>query len=181
MITATGGLLATLLWLGRTPANPLMHTLLRPALLALMSFLLLLMAAGEPIRWPFALVACASLIGLWEGYGGVYRLLGSAMPPMSPTQQVRVCALWLLNTLGNLMLLNAAVQLGYPGTFQWRNEAASLLDIAYFTLLTFASGGYGDVLPATPLGKGLAMLTSLGGLTYATILFAALFHQLRAE
>jgi len=65
--------------------------------------------------------------------------------------------------------------------FEWRGLPASALDVAYFTLLTFASGGYGDVLPTRPLGKLLAMLTSLSGLLFATILFAALFHRLRSE
>lgn len=181
MLTATGGLLATILWLGRDPANPLQHTLLRPALLALTGLLLLLLALDLPVRWPFGLVSAACLVGIWESYGGVYRFLASPARRSTAVEQVRICGAWLINVLANLVLLNLAAQLAFPSTFQSRGEEASLLDVAYFTLLTFASGGYGDVLPVTALGKLLSMLTSLSGLTYATILFAALFQQLRAD
>lgn len=182
LFTATSGLLATIFWLGRDPANVLMTTLLRPALLALMALLLLLLSLDETAAWPYALTAAGSLVGLWESYVGVYHLL--AAPPRriaTAVEQVRICAAWLVNVLSNLILLNLSAGLAFPGTFEWRGRLASLLDVAYFTLLTFASGGYGDVLPATPLGKGLAMLTSFAGLTYATILFAALFQRLRAD
>ncbi|MFZ5816669.1 MAG: potassium channel family protein [Bacillota bacterium] len=181
LFTATGGLLATILWLGRDSANVLRHALLRPALLALMALLLLLVAADEGVLWPFGLIAAACLCAIGESYSGIYRLL--AAPPRRSTalDQVRISTLWLINVLTNLVLLNLSVHLAYPSTFQWRGDPASLLDVVYFTLLTFASGGYGDVLPVTALGKLLAMLTSLVGLTYGTILFAALFQWLRAD
>jgi hypothetical protein len=181
LLTATGGLLATILWLGRNPRDVLSHTLSRPALLALMALLCLLLAADLGAAWPFAFTAAASLVGLWEAYAGVYQLLSAPARRMAPAVQVRICAAWLINVLANLILLNLSAHLAVPATFQWRGQDASLFDVAYFTLLTFASGGYGDVLPATALGKGLAMLTSFSGLTYATILFAALFQRLRAD
>lgn len=180
-LTATGGLLATIFWLGRNGADRLQDTLLRPALLGLMALLLLLLPSDAPAAWPYGLTAAACLVGLWESYGGVYRLLAAPARQTTAVAQVRICAAWLVNVLANLVLLNLSACLAYPATFQWRGEGATPLDVAYFTLLTFASGGYGDVLPSTALGKLLAMLTSLCGLTYATILFAALFRQLRAD
>lgn len=146
-----------------------------------MALLLLVIALDAGAAWPFGLIAAACFAGLWESYSGVYHLLAAPARRMTAAGQVRICAAWLINVLSNLVLLNLATHLAFPATFQWRDQQASLLDVAYFTLLTFASGGFGDVLPATALGKGLAMLTSLCGLTYATILFAALFEQLRAD
>lgn len=181
LLTATGGLLATLLWLGRDQADRLLQTLLRPALLALMALLLALVTAGQGVRWPYGLIAAACLAGLWESYAGVYRTLAVPAPRATPTRQVQICVVWLINVLANLVLLNSAAQLAYPASFEWRGRAASQLDIAYLTLLTFASGGYGDVVPATSLAKGLVMLTSMAGFTYATILFAAVFRRFRAD
>lgn len=181
LLTATVGLLASLLWLGRDEGNRLLETLLRPALLALMALLMLIVAAGSGFRWPYALVAAAGLTGVWESYSGAYRLL--TLPPRraSAVRQVQVCAAWLVNVLVNLTLVNVAAHLAAPASFQWQGETASLLDVVYLTFLTFASGGYGDVLPVTPLAKGLVTLTSLAGLSFATILFAALFHRFRED
>ena len=117
----------------------------------------------------------------WEAYAGAYQMLGATDLKRKPVQQVQICAAWLGNALLNLIMLNLAAFLAFPQTYQWRGEQASLLDVAYLTMLTFASGGYGDVLPATTLGKLLVMLTSFSGLIYATILFAALFHTLRED
>lgn len=179
-LTATGGLLAAVLWLGADKADRLTHALLRPALMSLLGLLLLVSLDGA-VRWPYALSGGAALVGLWESYIGVYHMLEAPVRRTGPLAQVRISAAWLISTLANLMLINLSANLAYPNTFQWRDLPATPLDIAYFTLLTFASGGYGDVLPATPLGKALVMLTSLSGLVYATILFAALFQRLRED
>lgn len=179
-VAAAGGLIAAALWLGADRADRLSHTLVRPAVMALLG-LLLLVLLGQEQGWSSALAAAAAGIGLWESFNGVYRLLYLPVARTGPVAQVRTTARWLFNTLGNLVLLNLSAQLAYPHTFEWRDLPATALDVAYFTLLTFASGGYGDVVPGTPLGKLLAMLTSLSGLLFATILFAALFHRLRAE
>lgn len=181
LLTATGGLLATIFGLGRDRGDVLLNTLLRPALLAMMALMLLVIALDVEATWPYGLIAVACFVGLWESYSGVYYLLTTPSRRATAVEQVRICAAWMTNVLSNLVLLNLSAFLALPGTFQWRGERASLLDVAYFTMLTFASGGYGDVLPATALGKLLAMLTSLCGLTYATILFAALFQRLRAD
>jgi len=180
LVAGAGGLIAAALWLGADRADRLSHTLVRPAVMALFGLLLLVLLGEEP-RWASALGAAAAAIGLWESFNGVYQLLYVPVARTGPVAQVRTTGRWLFNTLGNLVLLNLSAQLAFPHTFQWRDLPATALDVAYFTMLTFASGGYGDVVPGTPLGKLLAMLTSLSGLLFATILFAALFHRLRAE
>ncbi|MEW8977521.1 MAG: potassium channel family protein [Symbiobacterium sp.] len=179
LAAAVGGMVAAAVWLGADREDRLTHTLVRPAVMALLGLLMLVLLSGEPLA--SALAATAAGVGLWESYTGVYHLLYLPIARTGPVAQVRTTARWLLNTLINLVLLNLSAQLAFPDTFAWRDLPATALDVAYFTLLTFASGGYGDVLPGTPLGKLLAMLTSLSGLLFATILFAALFNRLRAE
>lgn len=178
---AAAAIILGLFWLGLEPGSPLARVLLRPAVMALLAMALIVLAVGEHVRWPYALVAAAATMGLWEAYAGAYQMLGEASVKRKPVQQVQICAAWLGNALLNLILLNMAAFLAYPQTYQWRGEQASILDVAYLTMLTFASGGYGDVLPATTLGKLLVMITSFSGLIYATILFAALFHALRED
>lgn len=179
-IAAAGGLVAAALWLGADRDDRLSHTLVRPAVMALLSLLLLVLLDGS-VSWAYGLSAAAAGLGLWESYTGAYQLMSAPVTRTGPVAQVRATARWLLNTLANLVLLNLCAQLAFPHTFEWRGIPATALDVAYFTLLTFASGGYGDVLPGTALGKLLAMLTSLSGLLFATVLFAALFHRLREE
>lgn len=179
-LAGTAGLVAAVLWLGADRSDRLSHTLVRPAVMALLSLLLLVLLA-EAEHWAYGLAAAAAAVGLWESYTGAYQLMSAPISRTGPVAQVRTTGRWLLNTLANLVLLNLSAQLAFPHTFEWRDLPATALDVAYFTLLTFASGGYGDVIPGSPLGKLLAMLTSLSGLLFATILFAALFHRLRAE
>lgn len=174
-------LLAGVIWLGVDVSSPLVRTLLRPLLLALLGTLVMVVAMAETMRWPYGLVSMATLLGLWESYGGIYGTLRTSLAGRRPVQAVQICTVWVVGVLANLTLLNMTFQLLYPSTFQWRGEVASLLDVAYLTLLTFASSGYGDVLPATAAGKVLSIITSLAGLLYATILFTALFQALRGE
>lgn len=170
-----------ILWLGGGSGPPLQRLLLRPALMGLLGLLLLVLSPGLPVRWPYAVVASAALTGLWEAYAGVYSFLKESGIKGDLATQVRVCAIWLVNALGNLVLLNLSALLAYPATFSTRGGPSTVLDVSYLTVLTFASAGYGDVLPNTPLGKMLVMLTSLAGLLYATILFAAVYHAMRED
>jgi hypothetical protein len=176
-----GALVMGIVWLGVDVSGPLMRALVRPAVLAGLATLLLIVNGGIPMRWPYMLIALAAALGVWESYAGAYGTLGMEGVRRSPRQQVQVCAAWLVGVIANLTLLNMAFQRLDPATFHAKGEPAGLLDVAYLTLLTFASGGYGDVMPQTVAGKVLSMVTSLGGLLYATILFTALFQALREE
>ena len=150
----------------------------RALLVAAMAALLLLMAAApQPSRWSFVLVGAGCLAAIADGYAGIFFMLRSPRRERRPGLQLQVCALWLVNTLAYLVLLNTAAELAVPGSFQLQGGQASLLDVAYLTILTFASSGYGDVLPANPLGKLLSMLTSFSGLLYATMLFTAIWQH----
>lgn len=181
LVVAAAGLGVGILFLGSGEGTPVSRLLLRPGLMWLLGWLLLLVAPGLPVRWPYALVAAASLTGLWEAYSGVYFLVRNASAKVVLARQVQICIIWLVNTLSNLMLLNVSASLAYPGTFISRNGPTTPLDVVYLTALTFSSAGYGDVVPNSPLGQLLMMLTSLAGLVYATILFAAIYHAMRED
>lgn len=60
-----------------------------------------------------------------------------------------------------LALLGAVILLG---TFGFMGlEGRSLEDAFYFTIVTIATVGYGDIAPATPLGKALAIVLIITG------------------
>jgi hypothetical protein len=178
LVSAAGALVLSLIFLGDHRADLLTRLLVRPAILVLLAMVVLLTAAPSRRHlWPYALVMTASSLGVWESYAAAFATLRSDQARRSAVAQVQICATWLGNVLANLAVLNLAASIAFPGTFQWRGELARPLDVTYLTFLTFASGGYGDVLPGNTLGKLLVMATSLAGLVYATILFAALFQR----
>ena len=45
-------------------------------------------------------------------------------------------------------------------------------DITYFSLVTLATVGYGDILPATPTARTLAMIEAVGGQFYVAVVVA---------
>lgn len=181
LLLAVTGLSLGILWLGGVPGSPLRRLLLRPALLGLFGLVLLVLTPGFRFRWPCGVAAALSLAALAEAYGGVYHLIRTASLRAGLGRQMRLCLIWLVAALLNLVLLNLSASLAYPGTFRTVHGAASALDVVYLTLLTFTSVGYGDVIPGTPLGQVLMMLTSLAGLLYATLLVTALYHTMRED
>lgn len=53
-------------------------------------------------------------------------------------------------------------------------EGLALIDAAYFTLVTVATVGYGDISPATTAGKGLAIVLIVAGVgTFVSLLASA--------
>ncbi|MDF2630371.1 MAG: hypothetical protein K0R39_4202 [Symbiobacteriaceae bacterium] len=146
---------------------------------ALAVLLFLLALTPQPSPWSFVLVGAGCLVAVVDGYAGVWLMLRRPRRARRHTVafQMQVCVVWLVNTLAFLTLLNTSAELAVPGTFLWRDGPASLLDVAYLTTLTFASGGYGDIRPGNELGKLLTMLTSLAGLIYATLLVTAIWQQ----
>jgi len=59
-----------------------------------------------------------------------------------------------------------------PGT-------ASVATMVYFSFVTMASLGYGDVLPASDIARGLAVIEVIGGQLYLAALVARLVGALR--
>jgi len=62
---------------------------------------------------------------------------------------------------------NATINFGYTNN-------PTFFDYIYFSFITLTTVGYGDVTPAVPLTKSLAMFMSLSGQLYLTILVALL-------
>lgn len=162
-------------------SGPIFHGLvLRPALLIAAATLVTVLSSSSPSKWQYGLVALAGIVGLWEASLTVYRLLHSSYLRRGTERYLQVCALWMLNLIADLALLNVAVQLAFPGTFESRTGSVSIVDVLYFTVLTFASGGYGDILPASSIGKALSAVTMLIGFFNASTLCAAILQQVSA-
>lgn len=162
----------------QAPRRLLTRLLLVAAMAAL---LLLLVTAPASARWPFVFVGAGCLAAIADGYAGAFAMLRRPRRAGRPALQLQICAIWLINMLAYFALLNVAAERTWPGTFEWRGEPASMLDVAYLTILTFSTGGLGDVTPVTGLGKVLVVLTSLGGLLYATVLVTGLWDRFQAE
>jgi hypothetical protein len=159
---------------------PLRRFVPRLLLLGGLAVLLFLLAlAPQPAPWSFVLVGMGCLAAIVDGYAGIWLMLRRPrrVRRRSVASQMQICVVWLINTLAFLTLLNTSAELAVPGTFLWRDGPVTLLDVAYVTTLTFASGGYGDILPGNELGKLLTMLTSLAGLVYATLLVTAIWQH----
>lgn len=66
--------------------------------------------------------------------------------------------------------------------FYWLVEGWSLLDAAYFSVVTIATVGYGDFAPQTAIGKIFTICYIFGGLGIFVAAVTALAHAiLRAE
>ena len=66
--------------------------------------------------------------------------------------------------------------------FYWLVEGWSLLDAMYFSVVTIATVGYGDLAPQTAIGKIFTICYIFGGLGIFVAAVTALAHAiLRAE
>jgi hypothetical protein len=75
-------------------------------------------------------------------------------------------------------LLHWAIELTWPGSFG--ESAASppprfpLSTAIYFSFVTLATLGYGDVVPRTEVARGVAVLEAVGGQLYVAVTIARL-------
>jgi voltage-gated potassium channel len=91
-----------------------------------------------------------------------------------------VCGYVLLGIIWTL--LYSAVETGYPGSFTLpaaRADAAANAQpdrsvLGYYSFITLATVGYGDVTPSTPLARTLAWTEAITGQLYLAILVAGL-------
>jgi hypothetical protein len=70
------------------------------------------------------------------------------------------------------------IERAWPGSFAdpaaVPSGAFPLSSAIYFSFVTLATLGYGDVLPRTELARGLAMLEAIGGQLYVAVMIAGL-------
>ena len=76
------------------------------------------------------------------------------------------CFAWLLETVS-------------PGSFIINNPVHShqLFDFVYFSFVTMATLGYGDIIPSNEFGKTLAVFISLFGQLYITIFLSIIISK----
>ncbi|MDX2445215.1 MAG: ion channel [Bacteroidales bacterium] len=63
----------------------------------------------------------------------------------------------------------------YPESINFPNvDIVTMADSVYFTFVTISTLGYGDVLPTIPIARSLAILISVSGQVYLTVIIAML-------
>jgi len=79
-------------------------------------------------------------------------------------------------------ILYSAVEMAFPGSFRVSASegmevtvaAPGRGDLSYFSFITLATVGYGDVTPTTPLARTLAWIEAIVGQFYLAVLVAGL-------
>ncbi|HEY3065027.1 MAG TPA: potassium channel family protein [Methylomirabilota bacterium] len=76
-------------------------------------------------------------------------------------------------------VLDWAVAIAWPGSFGEAGAAGtparlSLSTAIYYSFVTLATLGYGDVVPKTEVARGLAVLEAVGGQLYVAVMIARL-------
>jgi len=125
----------------------------------------LLLAAGD-VLWTLALVlaSAASLrVALREGALTRERLYAAT-------------SFYLLAGLAFAAIYHGLWQLD-PGTFHAAGAPLQGVDLAtavYFSFVTLATLGYGDIVPATPIARSLAISEAVGAQLFIAVLIARL-------
>jgi Ion channel len=73
-------------------------------------------------------------------------------------------------------VLHWAIAIAWPGSFGEAGTAAgfTLSTAIYYSFVTLATLGYGDVVPKTEVARGLAVLEAIGGQLYIAVTIARL-------
>jgi hypothetical protein len=61
----------------------------------------------------------------------------------------------------------------WPGSFT-KNDEFSRVSAIYFSFVTLATLGYGDIAPRTDIARGLAIIEGVGGQLFLAVLVARL-------
>jgi hypothetical protein len=116
----------------------------------------------------FAVVAVMIMRHLWTHEVTTDNVVGA------------ICAYMLLGI--GTALVYAVVESLYPGSFQATGATADDLAspvlrksvLVYFSFVTLTTSGYGDITPATPLTRILAVMEAVTGQFYLAVLVAGL-------
>jgi hypothetical protein len=74
-------------------------------------------------------------------------------------------------------VLHWSVELAWPGSYANIGDntgGAPMGSALYFSFVTLATLGYGDIVPRLPLARGLAVIEAVGGQLYLAVLIARL-------
>jgi hypothetical protein len=73
-------------------------------------------------------------------------------------------------------VLYHAVEYGWPGSFSASDAAGELelFDAIYFSFVTLATLGYGDLVPVSEIARGLAIIEAVAGQLFLAVMIARL-------
>jgi hypothetical protein len=76
-----------------------------------------------------------------------------------------------------------SISIAWPGSFAEAGDDAifTLSSAMYFSFVTLATLGYGDVLPKSEVARGLAIFEAVGGQLYIAVLIARLVSAQRSR
>jgi voltage-gated potassium channel Kch len=145
----------------------------RSVLLALM---LLVWLARSAITWFEHPALSAMTLGIWTVIG----LLAAAGALRFAMRAASVDAEHLYAALSAYLLAGIFFGLFYwvleqswPGTFAFPDKF-SRVSALYFSFVTLATLGYGDIVPRTDVARGLAIVEGVGGQLFLAVLVARL-------
>jgi ion channel len=145
----------------------------RSVLLALM---VLVWLARSVIAWLDHPALSAMTLGIWTVIG----LLAAAGALRFAMRAVSVDAEHLYAALSAYLLAGIFFGLFYwvleqswPGTFAFAGKF-SRMSALYFSFVTLATLGYGDIVPRTDVARGLAIVEGVGGQLFLAVLVARL-------
>ncbi|HUD71488.1 MAG TPA: potassium channel family protein [Dongiaceae bacterium] len=96
--------------------------------------------------------------------------------PVTVHQIVGAVAIYLLLGLGFGEAARVIDALD-PGAYSVPGTADNRIDLYYFSFVTLTTTGYGDITPAHPLARALAVLEAVTGQMFPAILIARLVSQ----
>jgi hypothetical protein len=147
------------------------------------------------IRVPLAFDLIVAVLSLHHGRGRRYLLLLTVIPPLTTAIAFLIAASAVRFAMraravdvehvyaGLSAYLLAGVFFGvldwrvdhvWPGSYVGSDGGFSLTSAIYFSFVTLATLGYGDLVPKTELARGLAVLEAVAGQLYIAVMLARL-------
>jgi len=147
--------------------------------------ILLLLAAGIVALGSPGRQAGGALFEVALAGGSVIALLAAGSAVRFANQATEIDAEHLYAALSAYLLAGAvfgvlhwSVELAWPGSYANITEhpggGAPLGSALYFSFVTLATLGYGDIVPKLPLARGLTVIEAVGGQLYLAVLIARL-------
>lgn len=192
MLTLTGHAFFTALPLGLKPSEWLLAVSLAAILLAGDARPRALMVLGAVLafaRLPQSLAVAPHLVMLSQTLWGVSCVLATIVAVAVGFRRGRVDAERIFAVLSAYLLTGLIFGLAYgltndlrPGSFRLPTEETTRFEHGvYMSFVILTSLGFGDVVPVTPIARGLTILEAVIGQMYMAVLVARLVSLYSAE
>lgn len=192
MLTLTGHAFFTALPLGAKPSEWLLAVSLAAILLASGARPRALMVLGAVLafaRLPQSLIDPPHLLVLSQALWGVSCILATIVAVAAGFRRGRVDAERIFAVLSAYLLTGLIFGIAYglihelrPGSFRLPTEEAVRFEHGvYMSFVILTSLGFGDVVPLTPIARGLTILEAVIGQMYMAVLVARLVSLYSAE